>query len=204
MRTLNFFKTDLATINQHFFKRSPTQIVDGYIYKLFKNKNKIKTKHYPFGDIIHLNSFYVLQKELANGNVIQDPLCISYWKDNAFTLTIGKARMAFSEAYKLPVVLIVDDFSKDFCDRYKMEVIDYDISNLCLWQVKATHYKNKHWFKNLTKLEKKTTTRQYVVKRNEYQNPPATTYTYENDCIYREDELFLKKENNVWIFPNLS
>ena len=204
MRTLNFFQTDLATINRHFFKKTPTQIVDGYIHKLFKKKNKIKTNHYSFSDICHLNSFYVLQKEIANGNLIEDPLCLSYWNKDTYALTVGKARIMFSEVYKLPVTLIVDNFSEDFIDRYKMTQIDYDISNLTFCEVSTAYYKKKPWYKNLSKAQRKTSIHQYVVRRPEYQQPFDTTYYYKNNCIYREDKLFLQKQNNRWIFPNLS
>jgi len=205
MRTLEFFETDIDTINKHFYSRSPSNILEHCVNKVFANGKIVDTKTRKYREINHINAFYELQKELSSGKKLEDPLCLSYWSTNVHQLTVGKARMALTEVYKLPVVLIVDNFAgKKFAKKFNLKRIEYDTTNFIRWEASIQHFKNKPWFRNLEKQYRDIDLIQFLADRDNYQRPTSTIFHLDNDKVYCENEKFLEKKNNKWFFSNLT
>jgi hypothetical protein len=113
--------------------------------------------------------------------------------------------MALTEVYKLPVVLIVDNFSgKKFAKKFNLKRIEYDTTNFIRWEASIQHFKNKPWFRNLEKQYRDIDLIQFLADRDNYQRPTSTIFHLDNDKVYCENEKFLEKKNNKWFFSNLT
>lgn len=206
MRTLDFYETDIKNINQNFYQQNPSSILEHCVSQVFHQFNVVQTKTKKYREINHINAFYELQKELLAGKKLEDPLCLSFWNHNTYQLTVGKARMALTEVYSFPVVLIVDNFAtKKFQKRYNLKKIDYDTSNYIRWEASIQHFRNKPWFRNLEKQYRDIDLIQFIADRDNYQRPTNTIFRLENNNkVYCNDECFLIKKNDKWNFTNLS